>query len=40
MSSYERRLVHVTVAGFPGLTSISSGDGPLKQVTVAPRDGA
>lgn len=34
MNPYERRLVHITVKEFPGLTSASKGDGFLKQVTV------
>ncbi len=36
MNPYERRVVHVTVREFPDLTSRSSGEGFLKQVTVSP----
>jgi spoIIIJ-associated protein len=35
MNPYERRIVHVTVREFPGLTSRSEGEGFLKRVTVA-----
>jgi spoIIIJ-associated protein len=34
MNPYERRLVHVTVREFPGLRSVSEGDGFLKRVRV------
>jgi spoIIIJ-associated protein len=36
MNPYERRLVHLTVREFPGLTTRSEGEGFLKQVTVEP----
>ena len=36
LNAYQRRLVHVTVEEFPGLTSRSSGEGFLKPVTIAP----
>jgi spoIIIJ-associated protein len=35
LNPYERRLVHVTVGSYPGLTSTSEGEGFLKPVTVA-----
>ena len=34
MNPYERRIVHMTVREFPGLTSSSEGDGFLKRVNV------
>jgi spoIIIJ-associated protein len=34
MNAYERRIVHVTVREFPGLTTVSEGDGFLKRVRV------
>lgn len=34
MNPYERRIVHVTVREFPGLSSRSEGEGFLKRVTV------
>lgn len=34
MNPYERRIVHVTVREYPGLTSRSEGEGFLKRVTV------
>jgi spoIIIJ-associated protein len=34
MNPYERRIVHMTVREFPGLRSISEGDGFLKRVHV------
>lgn len=34
MNPYERRIVHVTIREFPGLTSRSEGEGFLKRVTV------
>jgi spoIIIJ-associated protein len=34
MNPFERRLVHMTVQEFSGLTSRSDGDGFLKQITV------
>ena len=36
MNPNDRRLVHVTVREFPGLTTRSEGDGFLKIITVAP----
>lgn len=36
MNPYERRVVHVTLREFPGVTSHSVGEGFLKQVTVSP----
>ncbi len=36
MNPYERRVVHLTVREFPSVTSRSSGEGFLKQVTVSP----
>ena len=35
MNAYERRLVHLTVREFPGLTSSSDGDGALKRVRIS-----
>lgn len=34
MNPYERRIVHMTVRAFPGLTSVSEGSGFLKRVRV------
>lgn len=34
MNPYERRIAHVTVREFPGLTTVSEGDGFLKRVRV------
>ena len=34
MNAYERRIVHVTVREFPGLTTVSEGEGFLKRVRV------
>ena len=34
MNPYERRIVHVTVREFPGLSSRSEGEGFLKRITV------
>jgi spoIIIJ-associated protein len=34
MNAYERRLVHLAVRDFPGLTSISDGEGTLKTVRI------
>jgi len=34
MNPYERRVVHVTVREFPGLTTTSEGDGFLKRIRV------
>lgn len=34
MNPYDRRIVHVTVREFPGLTSRSEGEGFLKRITV------
>jgi len=35
MNAYERRLVHLTVREFAGLTSCSDGDGTLKRVRIS-----
>ena len=35
MNAYERRLVHLTVREFPGLSSNSDGDGSLKRVRIS-----
>jgi len=35
MNAYERRLVHITVREFPGLTSSSDGNGALKRVRIS-----
>jgi spoIIIJ-associated protein len=35
MNAYERRLVHLTVREFSGLTSASDGDGAMKCVRIA-----
>jgi spoIIIJ-associated protein len=35
MNAYERRLVHLTVRDFPGLTSSSDGGGSLKRVRIS-----
>jgi spoIIIJ-associated protein len=37
MNPYERRIVHVTVREFDGLTTVSEGDGFLKRVRVEKR---
>lgn len=34
MNPYERRVVHMTVREFPGMTTVSEGDGFLKRVRV------
>ena len=38
MNAFERRIVHVTVGEFPGLTTRSEGDGFLKRVVVERRE--
>ena len=35
MNAYERRLIHLTVREFSGLTSSSDGDGAMKQVRIS-----
>ena len=35
MNAYERRLVHITVREFSGLTSSSDGSGALKRVRIS-----
>jgi spoIIIJ-associated protein len=35
MNSYERRLVHLTVREFAGLSSCSDGTGALKRVRIS-----
>lgn len=35
MNAYERRLIHIAVREFPGLTSTSDGDGALKRVRIS-----
>jgi spoIIIJ-associated protein len=35
MNAYERRLVHLAVREFPGLSSSSDGDGPMKRVRIS-----
>jgi len=35
MNAYERRLVHLTVRDFPGLTSSSDGGGSMKRVRIS-----
>jgi spoIIIJ-associated protein len=35
MNAYERRLVHIAVREFPGLTSSSDGNGALKRVRIS-----
>jgi spoIIIJ-associated protein len=35
MNAYERRLVHLTVRDFPGLTSSSDGGGAMKRVRIS-----
>lgn len=37
MNPYERRIVHLAIAGEEGVTSESSGDGFMKRITVRPR---
>ena len=34
MNPYERRVVHITVREFEGLTTVSEGEGFLKRVRV------
>jgi spoIIIJ-associated protein len=40
LNSYERRIVHVTLAEVPGVKTFSVGEGADRRVTVAPADGA
>ena len=35
MNAYERRLVHLTIREFTGLTSSSDGDGAMKTVRIS-----
>lgn len=35
LNAYERRLVHIAVRDFPGLSSSSDGQGPLKRVRIS-----
>ena len=35
MNAYERRLVHLTVRDFPGLSSSSDGRGAMKRVRIS-----
>jgi predicted RNA-binding protein Jag len=37
LNSYERRIVHMAVAEFDGVTSESVGDASVKKVIIAPR---
>jgi len=39
LNSYERRVVHVTLSGEPGIRTYSVGEEGNRRVTVAPRDG-
>lgn len=36
LNSYERRIVHVALAGVPGVRSVSVGEGSERRVTVVP----
>ena len=36
LNSYERRIVHITLANEPGVSSHSEGDGFLKRIIVSP----
>jgi spoIIIJ-associated protein len=38
LNSYERRIVHMTLAGVPGVLTYSVGDGASRRVTVAPAE--
>jgi spoIIIJ-associated protein len=38
LNSYERRVVHVTLSGEPGIRTFSVGEEGNRRVTVAPRD--
>jgi len=40
LSAIERRVVHLEVAEFPGLASVSIGDGLFKRVIIRPADAA
>jgi spoIIIJ-associated protein len=36
LNSYERRIIHLTLADEPGVSSHSEGDGFLKRIIVSP----
>ncbi len=40
LNSYERRIVHMTLAEEPGVTTASSGEGATRRLTIAPRAGS
>jgi predicted RNA-binding protein Jag len=39
LNSYERRVVHMTLAEVPGVTTASAGEGPTRRLTIAPAAG-
>jgi predicted RNA-binding protein Jag len=39
LNSYERRVVHMTLAEVPGITTASTGEGPTRRLTIAPAGG-
>ena len=39
LNSYERRVVHMTLAEVPGVTTASTGEGPTRRLTIAPAAG-
>ena len=36
MSSILRKEIHIALKNVPGVTTISTGEGPLKQVSIVP----
>ncbi len=36
MSSILRKEIHIALKNVPGITTISTGEGPLKQVSIVP----
>ena len=37
MSAYERRIIHLTLAGDPGVTTESTGEGEVRKVVIMPK---
>jgi len=38
MPAHERRTIHVALANFPGVRTVSTGEGDARQVTIEPED--